>query len=104
MSSLPKSDQKIDWSKCCLCQQNTDKVLQAPVNSYKRASDSYTSIATNLPQFHELNALLIKLDLRRLDEGEGVEKTLRSNNGKYHKSCLLQLSNLKLERAKKKKI
>ena len=37
-----------------------------------------------------------------IDEGEGVEAALSSNNAKWHKSCRLQFNNTKLERAQKR--
>ncbi|KAI9541380.1 hypothetical protein NQZ68_031036 [Dissostichus eleginoides] len=34
----------------------------------------------------------------RLDEGGGIEETLRRNMAKYHQSCRLQFNNTKLGR------
>ena len=44
----------------------------------------------------------IKLDPARLDDGCGVEQTLRNNNAKYHQSGRLLFNNTKLERARKR--
>ena len=38
----------------------------------------------------------------RLDEGHGIEVTLRANNARYHKSCKLLFNNTKLQRAEKR--
>ena len=43
-----------------------------------------------------------ELDPSRLNEGGGIEATLRSNSTKYHESCRLVFSNPKLERARKR--
>ena len=44
----------------------------------------------------------INLDPVRLDEGDGIEVTLRANNVLYHKSCKLLFNNTKLQRAEKR--
>ena len=46
-------------------------------------------IATNIPLFQGINQLPINLDPIILDEGGGIEETLRRNNGKYHQNCRL---------------
>ena len=63
----------------------------------KKESDSYSNIAVNVPQFHAINTLPIVLDPSMLDEGDGIDKTLRVNNTKYHQSC-----NSKLDRARRR--
>jgi hypothetical protein len=44
-------------------------------------------IATSIPLFQGINQLLIILDPIILDEGGGIEETLRRNNAKYHQTC-----------------
>ena len=46
-------------------------------------------IANNVPLFHAINELPIVLDPARLDEGNGIEETLKRNKAKYHQSCRL---------------
>ena len=91
-----------DWSKCCLCQQDMKEELKSPPNSYQPEQDGYTNIATNVPLFKAMKALPIMLDPARLNEGEGIEQTLRKNNAKYHRSCRLMFNNSKLKRAQKR--
>lgn len=95
---------KTDWRKCCLCQQEKSEPLISPPTKYQKEQDGYMNIAENVPLFHEINALPIPLDPRRLDEGGGVEETLRKNKAKYHKDCRLLFSNYKLERARNQKL
>ena len=59
-------------------------------------------IETNIPLFQAINQLPIILDPIRLDEGGGIEETLRRNNAKYHQNCRLLFNNMKLERARKR--
>ena len=76
------------WTKCCLCQQDKEEELQSPhANPNKRGEDGYTALARNVPLFHSLNEMPINLDPARLDEGDGIEVTLRANNARYHKRC-----------------
>ena len=90
------------WTKCCLCQQDKEDELKSPhANPNKRGEDGYTALARNVPLFHSLNEMPINLDPARLDEGDGIEVTLRANNALYHKSCKLLFNNTKLQRAEK---
>lgn len=59
-------------------------------------------IATNVPLFHALNEMPIVLDPARLDEGGGIEETLRRNKAQYHQSCGYLFNNTKLDRARKR--
>ena len=49
-----------------------------------------------------MHDLPIVLDPARLDEGDGIEETLRRNKAPYHQSCRLMFSNTMLERARKR--
>ena len=94
---------KTDWTKCCLCQEVKKEDLKSPqANPARRGDDGYTNLAKNIPLFHSLNVLPIKLDPARLDEGSGIEETLRKNKAQYHESCRLLFNNTKLHRAEKR--
>lgn len=62
----------------------------------------YKTLSKNIPEFAKINEMPIPLDIRRVDEGDGLEAALIKNEAKYHKSCRLQFNNTKLQRAKKK--
>ena len=69
-----------DWSKCCLCQKDrTDTKLMAPPTRYTLENDGYAMLATNIPLFHQMQEMPLILDPARLDEGGGIEATLRRN-------------------------
>ena len=107
MSSVTplKSKSQTDWNKCCLCQtEKKGEDLKSPPTHYSCSKDNdgcYTN-ATNIPLFQAINQLPIILDPIRLDEGGGIEETLRRNNAKYHQNCRLLFNNMKLERARKR--
>jgi len=103
MDATDKWKWKTDWAKCCLCQQDKKEALTSPItNPTKRGEDGYSNISSNVPLFYAINDLPIVLDPARLDEGQGIETTLRKNNAKYHQSCRLLFSNSKLQRAQKR--
>ena len=93
---------KTDWRKCCLCQTDTKEELKSPPTRYECSSDGYSMIAKNLPQFQAIHQLPIRLDPSRLDEGGGIEDTLRRNSAKYHQNCRKMFDSYKLERATKR--
>ena len=87
-----------DWSKCCLCQTAKNDDLKSPPMhySYSIEQDGYSMIARNIPLFQSINALPIILDPSRIDEGGGIEETLRRRQAQYHQSCRIMLNNTKL--------
>ena len=92
-----------DWDKCCLCQEHKKEDLRSPhTNPAKGVDDGYSHLARNIPRFHSINQLPIKLNPARLDEGNGIEETLRKNKAQYHESCRLLFNNTKLQRAEKR--
>ena len=95
---------KTDWMKCCLCQEEEKEKLISPPTSITLEEDGYTNIAKNIPLFHNINELPILLNPSRLDEGGGIEATLRRNSAKYHQSCRFKFNNTKLKRAEKRKL
>ena len=78
-------DPKTNWSLCCLCQKDIpgDK-LRHP----REKDGSYEHIAHQIPRFKEWGGLdFLKGDPSRLDEGQGILKTLFDNKAGYHKKC-----------------
>ena len=92
-----------DWAKCCLCQMDRKERLVSPCsNPYKGADDGYSLLARNIPRFHSVNQLPIKLDPARLDDGSGIQETLKANQAQYHASCRILFNNTKLQRVEKR--
>ena len=76
----------MNYKLCCLCQTNTKEKLKTPHTL------GYTSLETDLSDLSKYNALpsyLVEkgLELKRLNEGNGIAKSLRANKALYHKSC-----------------
>jgi hypothetical protein len=70
-----------DWSKCCLCQEDTkNDDHTSPPTHYTATYDGDCMIAAHIPLFQENNELPVTLDPARLDEGGGILKTLRKKN------------------------
>jgi hypothetical protein len=99
-----KSKSQTDWNKCFLCRtEKKGEDLKYPPTHYSfiKNNDGYYMIATNIPFFQGINQLPIILDPIILEEGGGIEETLRRNNGKYHQNCRLVFNNTMLERTRK---
>ena len=71
------------------------------MSSYQDASAGYT--ASNLIKFSGLGGFAQLVDLRRLDEGEGIIAALTNHQDKWHKSCTIKYENTRLQRVLKKK-
>lgn len=103
MAELVKTGK--NWKLCALCEQdNTGEKLVCPFNNKRKDSGSgYSSLAEILPKFEEIGELPIQVPLSSLDDGRGIEETLRSHRASWHKTCFNRCSNEKLIRAQKRK-
>ena len=95
----------VNWDLCALCQgENVNDKLVSTVNSTGRDSRSgYKTLADNLPIFAEVGQLPIQVSLSDLDEGKGIEETLRYHQASWHKSCFNKCRNAKLTIAQKRR-
>ena len=101
------SSWKTDWSKCCLCQtHNKNEKLKSPPIHYSCSNerDGYFMIATNIPLFQIINALPIVLDPSRLNDGGGIEDTLRKKQGKVSPELSTNVQQQQPRTRKKKNI
>lgn len=97
-STITMSTLTTNWNLCFLCQTDIKQPLRSP-NTYNRKNvNGFTTLAKNIWSFHSLSALPITINLQRLDNGDEIEKTLISNDAKYHEACRLLFNNTKLNR------
>ena len=89
-----------NWNFCALCEQETEEKLTCPLKSARKNYGSgYKSLADDLQQFREIGELPIQASLSSLDEGNGIEETLKCHEAKWHKPCFrLQNSRFRLFR------
>ena len=91
---------EINWELSVLCQQETSESLVCPLLSKRKdIGKGYHSLAENLAKFDELGKLPRNLQLSRIDEGQGIEEALITNEAKWHKTCRLRYNNQMLKRA-----
>jgi hypothetical protein len=57
----------------------------------------YRTFSENISEFAKINEMPIPLDIRRIDEGDGIEAAFIKNEAKYHESCRLMFNNTKLQ-------
>ena len=94
-----------DWSKCVLCQEETFEKLQCPASSKQSLLGAgYINLAKDLILFNDNACLPKSLDISRLNDGNGIEETLRNHFVKLHTTCRLLYSKSRLQRAIKRKL
>lgn len=102
-ANVISANRKTNWSLCCLCQKDKrGEGLTSTPSHHAPEHDGYKMLARNIPMFSEINDMPLRIDPKRLDEGDGIEATLRKNMAKYHVSCRLLFNNTKLQRAQKR--
>jgi hypothetical protein len=67
------------------------------------AKSGYRTLSTNISEFAKNNEMPIPFDIRRLNEGDGIEAAFIKNEEKYHESCRLMFNNTKLQRVQKRR-
>ena len=93
-----------DWSKCVLCQEETsEKLLCHASSKQSRLGAGYVNLAEDLILFNDNACLPKSLDISRLNDGNGIEETLRNHCAKFHTTCRLLYSKSRLQRAIKRK-
>ena len=88
-------------SRCIICQKSTSEELRCPLRASGDRADPkavYTSFLCNVFEFNALEALPIALSMP-LDRDVEV---LIENDASWHKSCRLQFSTSKLNKAKER--
>ena len=85
-----KQHPETDWIKCVLCQQESSEVLRCPAKSKCITQGSgYKTITELLVGFERIGCLPPSINLSRLDDGSGIEETLKRYEAKWHDSCRL---------------
>lgn len=78
--------------------------MQCPaISKRKDVGASYSSFARNLEEFQKIGSVPANVNVEELNEGQGIEHTLKERKASWHKTCRNAFSNEKLERAKKRK-
>lgn len=96
--------QPIDWTKCIICQKETNKLVRHPSHSNRvDKTTGYKSFVTNWEHFKKLGCLPVNINLLTFDDGPGIVETLKNHNAGWHKSCILKFNNTQLHRAEKRK-
>ncbi len=102
LSLSAQEKQSTDWSKCFICQEDKHEALKSPPMKIDLAKSGYRTLSKNISEFAKINEMPIPLDIRRIDEGDGIEAAFIKNEAKYHESCRLMFNNTKLQRVQKR--
>ena len=74
----------------CICQEDTGAALHCPITTLRASTGGgYISLAAHLTKFSELGQISVNIDIARLDDGDGIEGTLRRHSAQWHKACHL---------------
>ena len=100
----PKQACTTNWAICVLCQRVTREALQCPARSCKAPIGSgYTSLAQHLLQFKAHGHMPMDVAVEQLDEGDGLETTMRRHHASWHKTCRLKFNQTQLDRLVRRK-
>lgn len=80
---------EIDWEKCCLCQKDISEPLTCPAKKpvQKNRNLGYVTLGANLEKLKTFNYILPSgVKVNDMDEGHGVQETLKNRADKYHKN------------------
>lgn len=92
-----------NWKLCIICQEETAESLTSPLQSKRKdVGQGYHLLAENLLKFDELGKLPRTLRLDRMDEGQGIEAAMVTNEAKWHEMCRLRYNNQMLQRTEKR--
>lgn len=95
----PVLEKKIDWEKCLFCQEDKSEKLTDPgKNSRGNAREGYDSVSKRLLEFDRLGKVPFNLDVKKLNCGDGLSKTLSVNSAKWHHLCYSECSTSRLNR------
>ena len=101
---MTKRSQFLDWELCILCQdEQASEKLVCPASIVRTGHDptkSYKDLLESLQRFAELRSLPFE-KLYISDENFKDQSIFIINKRKFHKSCQLKISSLKLERLEK---
>ncbi len=101
-NDVDDSSTEMNWAFCALCQADSDNL----VNPFRKQGQQatlagYHTVAENLKELAELDALpTIVVSFSLLDDGSGIEETLKKNKAQWHKTCYSACNNRAIKRAK----
>ena len=83
--------------------KNTAERLQCPANSKRKdAGIGYSSFVSNVQEFIKIDMLPVNVNIACLNEGQGIEQTLKEHQASWHKTWGDLFNHTKLRRAQKR--
>ena len=87
----------INWSLCMFCQKISEEKVTYP---YKNLSGptciGYKTLDEDISLFKSIG--VDNIDIQRLDDGSGIEETVKKNETIWHKTCRAKYSKSRFER------
>ena len=80
-------------SRCALCQEPSDKPLVCLAKSKRmNIRADYDTLGHKLNSFRSVGNQPLPIDIKMLDEGDGISNTMKQNHAKWNTSCRLKCS------------
>ena len=99
-----KQHPETDWTKYVLRLEESSEVLRCPAKSKCITQGSgYKTTNELLVGFERIGCLPLSVNVSRLNDGSGLEETLKRNEAKWNDSCRLLYNSAKLKRTEKRK-
>ena len=75
-----------------LCQIGTDESLQCPLRSTRQhVGSGYVTLVEYLIRFQTVQRMPMDISMERLNDGDGIESTLKTHVVEWHNKCRLKL-------------
>jgi hypothetical protein len=88
---------------CFFCQLDKYEVPKCPQNPTESLKFGYKTLSNNIPEFFHISEMPMPIDVRRIDNGDGIDNTLINHHARYHEACRLIFNNTKLKRVQKRR-
>ena len=105
-ASLSGKSMTTNWSKCVICQVDSEECLICPVSSSRVDLGPGTGCVTferDVTGYDDIKELPETTNLSRFNNGNGIFSTMMSNEAKWHKSCRKKFNSTNLQHLAKRK-
>ena len=84
------------------CQEHTKSNLQCPARTTKTSAVGYKTLQDQLVQFEKFGHVPMDLDIKSLDDGNGIEAMMIKHRACWHTSCPLKFNETKIDRVERR--
>ena len=98
--NVSEEDRSLDWTLCCLCQEQTNEKLQcSAATTSSDPQSAYRELAGRIKAFQSIEMMPMPLNVSAVECYTDLSQSLFTNSAKFHKSWKLRFTQVKLDRA-----